>query len=173
VSVLPNMAVFPTPTLTAPSPGSGGVGSRITLTGTYLSSAMAVAFNGTAARFTVNAPTQLTATVPPGATTGPVTVTTPGGTANGLVFVVGPLATASAQAGPRSLTAFPNPASATLTLSGAGPGTPVQLFDAQGRLVANTLATATGTAHVTLPAGLSPGLYVVRSGAQVRRLAIE
>jgi hypothetical protein len=40
-----------------------------------------VKFNGTTAVFTVNSATQITATVPAGATTGPITVTNPLGTA--------------------------------------------------------------------------------------------
>ena len=44
--------------------------------------ATAVAFNGTSATaYTVNSDTQITATVPAAATTGPITITTPGGTA--------------------------------------------------------------------------------------------
>src|SRR5207249_4809664 len=43
--------------------------------------ATAVRFNGTVASFTVNTSTQITATVPNGATSGPIQVTTPGGTA--------------------------------------------------------------------------------------------
>jgi hypothetical protein len=41
-----------------------------------------VTFDGTAAAFTVDSPTQITATVP-ATTAGPIQVTTPGGTANG------------------------------------------------------------------------------------------
>jgi len=73
---------YPAPTLTVLSPRSGPVGSRVVLTGTNLVGTQAVAFNGVAApSFVVNAAHEVVATVPAGATTGPVTVTTPAGTA--------------------------------------------------------------------------------------------
>jgi hypothetical protein len=81
------------PTLTALNPARGPVGTRVTLSGTALTDATGVRFNGTAAAtFAVVDAATLTATVPPGATSGPVTVTTSGGTSNGLAFVVGPAA---------------------------------------------------------------------------------
>jgi len=39
-----------------------------------------VAFNNTPASYAVNSDGQITATVPSGATTGPISITTPGGT---------------------------------------------------------------------------------------------
>jgi hypothetical protein len=69
------------PTLTSFTPGSGPVATPVTLTGTNFTGATAVAFNGTAATFTVNSPTSIATSVPAGATTGPISVTTPGGTA--------------------------------------------------------------------------------------------
>jgi hypothetical protein len=54
----------------------------VTITGTSLSGASMVAFNGTAASFTVNSATQIAATVPSAATTGKISVTTPGGSAS-------------------------------------------------------------------------------------------
>ncbi len=52
------------------------------ITGTNLAGATVVAFDGVAAtEFTIDDPTQITAKVPTGATTGPISVTTPGGTA--------------------------------------------------------------------------------------------
>lgn len=72
-------------------PASGKVGTTITILGTNLTGATAVTFKGTAAAFTVVSGTEITATVPSGATTGTVTVTTPSGTLNSnVVFRVRP-----------------------------------------------------------------------------------
>jgi IPT/TIG domain-containing protein len=72
----------PAPTISSLAPTSGQVGTAVTITGTNLTGATAVAFNGKAASFTVNSATQITTSVPSGATTGKVTVTTPGGNAS-------------------------------------------------------------------------------------------
>ena len=69
------------PTITGFSPTSGAVGTSVTITGTNFTSASSVAFNGTSASFTVNSSTQITATVPTGATTGTIGVIAPGGLA--------------------------------------------------------------------------------------------
>ncbi|WP_431952355.1 IPT/TIG domain-containing protein [Actinacidiphila sp. bgisy167] len=75
------------PALTALTPHSGptAAGTVITLTGTGLAAATAVAVGGTPAAFTVVSDTQITATAPAG-TAGPtpITVTTPGGTSTTL-----------------------------------------------------------------------------------------
>jgi hypothetical protein len=90
VGTLLNTTVYyNSPTLTALNPTSGPVGTSVTLTGTNLTGVASVQFNGTAATtFTVVDATTLTATVPAGATTGPVTVTAPTGTATGPSFTV-------------------------------------------------------------------------------------
>ncbi len=69
------------PTITSFTPPSGPVGTPVTITGTSLTQATKVTFNGTSASFTVNSDTQITATVPTGATTGKIAVTTKGGSA--------------------------------------------------------------------------------------------
>lgn len=70
------------PALTAFTPASGAVGAAITLAGTGLTTALDVRFNGVATpSLTVNSATSVTATVPPGASTGPVSVRTAAGTA--------------------------------------------------------------------------------------------
>src|SRR5207245_2696895 len=74
-------AVTPAPTITSFTPTSGPVGTPVTITGTNFTGASAVRFNGTSANFTATSSTSISATVPSGATTGPLSVTTPGGTA--------------------------------------------------------------------------------------------
>ena len=72
----------PPPTITSFTPTSGATGSSVTITGTNLTGTTAVTFGGIGGgTFTVDSPTQITATVPTLALTGPISVTTPGGTA--------------------------------------------------------------------------------------------
>jgi hypothetical protein len=72
----------PVPTISGFLPSSGPAGTGVTITGTDLTGASAVTFHGTSATsFSVDSATQVTATVPAGATTGPIAVTTAGGTA--------------------------------------------------------------------------------------------
>ena len=59
---------------------SGAVGAAVTILGTGLTGATSVTFNGAAAAFTVVSSSEITSTVPAGATTGTVQVVTPGGT---------------------------------------------------------------------------------------------
>jgi DNA/RNA endonuclease G (NUC1) len=62
-------------------PSTSPTGTSITLTGTNLDSTTNVTFNGIAATYTIISPTEINATVPAGATVGPVTVNTLGGNA--------------------------------------------------------------------------------------------
>jgi uncharacterized repeat protein (TIGR03803 family) len=57
-------------------PTAGKVGSAVKILGTNLTGASAVTFNGIAATFTVASSSEITTTVPAGATTGSVSVTT-------------------------------------------------------------------------------------------------
>jgi uncharacterized repeat protein (TIGR03803 family) len=71
------------------NPTSGAVRKAVKILGTNLTGSTSVTFNGTAARFTVKSKTEITTSVPAGATTGPVQVVTPGGTLSSNVpFVV-------------------------------------------------------------------------------------
>ena len=70
------------PTIASFAPGSGGAGTLVTIAGTNLAGATSVTIGGASAGFTQVSPTELTATVPATATTGPIAVTTPGGTAS-------------------------------------------------------------------------------------------
>lgn len=71
-----------TPTISSFTPTSGPVGTYVTIRGTAFTAFTSVTFNGTAASsFFVDSPTYITAYVPTGATTGPISVTTADGTA--------------------------------------------------------------------------------------------
>lgn len=66
------------------TPSSGPVGTAVTISGTGFGPTAAdntVAFNGSVATIVSASPTRLVATVPAGATTGPITVAAPGGSA--------------------------------------------------------------------------------------------
>jgi len=63
-------------------PVAGKVGARVIILGNGLTGSTSVAFNGLSAAFTVVSDTEITATVPTGATTGTVSVVTPAGTRN-------------------------------------------------------------------------------------------
>jgi uncharacterized repeat protein (TIGR01451 family) len=62
------------------SPNAGATGTVVFINGVNLGGTITVTFNGAAAAFTQVSATQLKATVPAAATTGPIAVTTPGGT---------------------------------------------------------------------------------------------
>jgi hypothetical protein len=71
----------PRPAVAQLVPSSGSVGQKILFWGSHLLGATSVTFNGVPATdFHVNSTQALAATVPAGATTGPVTVTTANGT---------------------------------------------------------------------------------------------
>ncbi|SRR5579883_722807 len=76
-----NRKFLVTPQVLSFDPPSGPVGTTVTITGVSLTQSQGVGFgNRVGAKFTVNSDTQITATVPSGAITGPVGVLTPGGT---------------------------------------------------------------------------------------------
>jgi hypothetical protein len=61
----------------------------VTITGTGLTQATSVKFHGTkATSYTVVSDSEITATVPTGATTGTISITTKGGTASSKTFTV-------------------------------------------------------------------------------------
>ena len=66
----------------AARPGFGSAGQAVTILGNGLSGTTSVTFNGLAATFKAESDTFIRATVPSGATSGPIVVTTPSGTLN-------------------------------------------------------------------------------------------
>ncbi|MBF9223211.1 LamG-like jellyroll fold domain-containing protein, partial [Hymenobacter ruricola] len=141
------------PTITSFTPLSGPVGTAVTITGTNLAGATSVSFNGTAAGFVVNSATQITATVPAGATTGVLAVTTPGGTATSAAsFTVISVPTIS------SFTPASGPTGTTVALTGTNLGSPstVRVNGTAGTVLGTPAATATGFSF-TVGAGSSTG----------------
>jgi uncharacterized repeat protein (TIGR03803 family) len=67
-------------------PAVRGIGAKVLLLGQGFTGATNVTFNGVPATFTVNSDTEITTTVPTGATKGYIVVTTPGGTVSTKVF---------------------------------------------------------------------------------------
>jgi uncharacterized repeat protein (TIGR03803 family) len=64
----------------ATNPTSANLGAPVIILGTNLTGATSVTFNGTPAAFNIVSASEITTTVPDGATTGPVQVNTPSGT---------------------------------------------------------------------------------------------
>jgi hypothetical protein len=71
--------------ITSFSPASGSVGTQVYIQGSFTGSETAVLFNGVAAPFSINCSggscQSINATVPPGATTGPIMINSPNGNA--------------------------------------------------------------------------------------------
>ncbi|GAA4346478.1 hypothetical protein GCM10023185_00920 [Hymenobacter saemangeumensis] len=99
-----------------------------------------------------------------------------GNSANGITGYLAALAApvlATAKPSTEVLTLSPNPAHGAAQLTGVTPHAAVAVLDALGRPVCIAKADAAGTAPLALPVGLAPGVYLVRSGTQVRRLVVE
>ncbi|MBP2708543.1 IPT/TIG domain-containing protein [Microbispora sp. RL4-1S] len=156
-----------------PDQGPTAGGTTATLTGTGFTGATLVSFGPISAAFTVVSATQITVTIPPRATTGPVlvTVTTPGGVSYPVGYAYQPAAPAT----PPVLVEVtpdqgPLAGGTTVTLTGTGfTGATAVRFDATPApaftVMSNTVITATTppgsgtvTVTVTTPAGTSgPG----------------
>ena len=78
-SATPFTVTTPAPQVLFFTPDSGRVGQLVLIAGAHFSGATSVTFGSTPAVFTVIGPNLISATVPAGAVTAPITVTTPGG----------------------------------------------------------------------------------------------
>lgn len=143
------------PVLTSISPNSGPVGTAVTLTGTSFVGTTGISFNGTLAQtFAVTNATTATATVPAGATSGPVTLTTASDPSNGLPFTVAGTSTGTAP----TITLFGltmGPVGAIIKLTGTNfLGATSVLFN--GTAAQFTVINGT-TVMATIPAGATSG----------------
>jgi endonuclease G len=78
----------PPPVINSFSPETGAVGDTITITGANFISVYSVTFNGVSASYTVNSSTQILATVPVNANSGPLSVTAAGTAVSQDSFIV-------------------------------------------------------------------------------------
>jgi hypothetical protein len=122
------------------------------MTGSGLDLVSGVAFHGTRAAFTVVSPTQLTATVPNGATDGPITVTALGGVAQ-------PAGSFTVQPRITGFSPLVAPAGATVTISGSAflGATQVTIAGVPAGFTVSSYSTIKATA----PAITSPGPITV------------
>src|SRR5207237_1154101 len=148
------------PTITDFTPASGQPGTAVTITGTnfeLVASQNEVEFNGVFAYVTAASATSLTATVPSGATTGPITVTTRGGTATSatnFTLITGPTIT--------SFSPTSGPVGTVVTIT----GTSFQTVASENQVKFNgkpaIIASATDTSiTTTVPQGATTGPVTV------------
>ena len=144
------------PTVSWFTPNSGWPGTAVTIAGSAFSGATSVTFNGSAAAFTVNSDSQITATVPAGATTGPISVTTSAGNATSAASF-----SVTAQPAPTVLGVSPSSATvgSSVTISGSAfSGATSVSFN--GVAAAFTVASDTKII-ATVPSGALTGLITV------------
>ena len=135
------------PTIRLFSPISGLVGTSVTITGTNLSGATSVTFNGVSAAITSNTATQVVATVPTLATTGPIRLVTPGGTATSstnFTVITAPLPTIS------SFTPISGPVGTSVAITGTSfSGTGFTTTAVRFNLVPATTFTVGSSTQIT------------------------
>jgi hypothetical protein len=144
------------PTITSFAPATGSAGTSVVITGTNFGCTTSVMFNTTAATtYVVNSATQITATVPTGATTGALHVTTTGGgpanSATSFTVVAGPTIT--------SFTPTSGPVGTSVTITGTNL-TGVTAVKFNGVTATFTTSTATSVT-ATVPSGATTGKITV------------
>jgi hypothetical protein len=154
-----NFTVAPIPEIVSFSPGSGAVGTMVSIAGSRFTGTTQVKFNGVSANFVLNSDTSITTRVPVGAGTGPISVTNAAGqgtSANS--FVV------SASTVPNILGFSPSGGlpGASVTISGLNlSGASAVSFNG---VAANFTVVSARTITATVPSARSGTLSVTTSG---------
>ena len=141
-------------------PAARPVGGVVEILGQGFTGATGVSFNGTAATFTAESDTFLTATVPAGATTGSITVSEPGGTlTSNKIFRVTPQIS--------SFSPSDGPAGTTVVITGNSLLGATEVFFACGKKATFTVDSDTQIT-ATVPAGAMTGdISIVTPGGNV------
>jgi Ca2+-binding RTX toxin-like protein len=158
----------PVPTIASFAPASGPEQSLVTITGTNLAGATGVRFGGVAAGFTVVSGTQLTATVPAGAASGPIGVTTPGGTATsaaGFTVTAAPPPPPPPPPSGGGSGGRPVPSDLRLAAASASPSSTV---GGTNEVTLTAVEAGGGSSRVTLAVTLPPGLSLVGTAVSDR-----
>jgi uncharacterized repeat protein (TIGR03803 family) len=142
------------PLLTSFSPTSGGVGSKVTLNGVNFTDTTSVRFNGKSATFSVTSDSKLVATVPAGATTGPITIIT----SNGSI------------ASTSSFTVIPAPTITSFTPTSGAVGTSVTLTGTN--FTGATAVKFNGTAATFAVASATQITATVPTGAKTGKITV-
>jgi hypothetical protein len=149
-----------TPSIDGFQPSRGVTGTIVTITGKAFTGATAVRFGAAmAANVLLDGPTQIRATVPPTAITGPVTVTAPPGagiSAAAFTVVRAPTIT--------SVSPARGAIGSAVTLSGANLGS-VTAVDFNGTSVSGITVLSATSVRVVVPAGASTGRIHVSNEA--------
>ena len=151
-------AASPTPIITDFSPPSGPVGTSVTINGSGFTGTTDVRFNGTSVgsgNFTVVSGGQITASVPAGANTGPISLTASGGTATSSTnfTVTAPPTPIITDFSPPS-----GPVGTSVTIDGSGfTGTTDVRFNGTSVGSGNFTVVSDGQITATVPSGATDG----------------
>lgn len=166
----PEVKPDPAPTITGISRTLSVPGKELIITGTNFSATPAnniVTFNGTPSSVTAATPTQLTTTVPFGATTGNIIVSVNGVSATGPIFIVYVTGTVT------DISPVCGPIGTVVTISGMGfetnPSNTSVLFRSTGNLLVHAPVTSATSTQltVTVPAGAETGnIYLAAFGSE-------
>lgn len=150
-----NFTVPPPPAIATLSPASGAVGMVISITGSNLTGAISVAFNNVSVGFSVVSDTEITTSVPAGATTGRIVILTPGGKATSPGnFTVVPVPVIA------GFTPDSAPEGTKITINGSGfVGTFTVAFN--GLKATSATRVSTNQLTATVPVGASSGPLTV------------
>ena len=152
VTVMP-----PPPTIISFMPTSGTVGTTVTITGTDFINVQSVTLNGSAAIFTINNATTITAVVPSGATTGKIVIAGSAGTAtsatNFMVLVSSVVTSFTPTSGPVGITV-------TITGQNFDPIASNNTVKVNGKLAIIASANS-ATIVTTIPQGATSGVISV------------
>ena len=156
------------PTITQFWPSTGGVGLGVSISGTNLTGATAVNFNGIAAvSFSIVSTSYISAIIPGGATTGIISITTPGGTAtssSSFTVILAPMIT--------SFTPSSGPIGQQVTITGTNLTVPLEGSDSFVKFNGTTATRNNSSATsiiATVPVGATTGTISVttRGGSAI------